>query len=102
MIRVDDKAGPTQGVQAKENRKPIKKAVFLVILLGLKLIFNFFSLFRKSTFNIPNWNSPKITIKMPPTSKNIFLLSLKNRPSPVKDSPKIKKDIDIPKIKNKV
>ncbi len=54
IISVEERAGPTQGVQANENKKPIKKAVLLVILFGSKLIFIFFSLLRNSNFIIPS------------------------------------------------
>lgn len=97
IIRTVDSTGPMHGVHAKLKVKPIIKAISGFISLESKPILC--SLSMKLFFNKPIWNRPRNKISTPLILVKRTLLELKKPPNLEKESPRIKKAADIPRIK---
>ena len=95
IIRTVDNTGPIHGVHAKLKVNPIINAINGFIFLESNPILC--SLSIKLFFN-----SPKSRMRIPLILVNKTLLLLKKPPNLEKESPRIKKAADIPRIKNMV
>lgn len=102
IINTVESAGPTQGVHAKLNTKPITSAVMGFILVILMFSGSWNCLPLNGLDRMSSWTSPSRITNIPPIrAKSIWLL-LKNCPKAVNPSPSKKNAKLTPIIKNTV